>query len=86
MSEAVLNLWTDGTETYVADSAEAAMEMQVICLGENPSDVNRWHVRENKGPITIDMSERDAGDGEMTKTHAEWIAHNGPGFLSLTEH
>ena len=78
-----LNLWTDGVETYIAESAEQAMEMQIKMLGES-SRIGRWRVREDKGPLKIDLSEQDLGDVE--KTHAEWIASNGPGFLCSTEY
>lgn len=84
MSESMLNLWTDDTETYVADSAEQAREMQVKCLGENPDDLDEWHIRKEKGPLTIDLSEQDLG--KVTLTHAEWIERNGPGFLCSSEY
>jgi len=84
MSDQTLNLWTDDTETYVAESAEQARGMQVRLLGENPGDVDKWHIREDKGPLTIDMSEQD--EGEVTLTHAEWIVRTGPGFLCSTEY
>lgn len=80
---AELNLWTDDTETYIAESAEQAREMQSKILGGEETDIEEWHIREDKGPLKIDLSEEDKGHVE--KTHAEWIASNGPGFLCSTD-
>lgn len=79
-----LHLWTDGTDTYIAVDAEQAREMQCVCIGENQSDASEWHIRENDGPLDINLSEEDLGT--VTKTHEEWIALRGPGFLCSTDH
>jgi len=77
----MLKLWTDGTETYVAESIEDAMRMQRETLGENPEPQD-WEERIPLGPLTIHL---DDGQREVTRTAEEWIASNGPGFLCSTE-
>jgi hypothetical protein len=85
MTEAELHAWTDGTETYVAESVDAAMAMQRELAGDDcdqePAD--EWRAFPPGKVFTIDLSEEDRG--KVTKTIAEWILENGPGKLCSTE-
>jgi hypothetical protein len=76
-----LKIWTDRTVWYVAATAEDATEMQKTDLSSDEvTPVDKW-----SEVISEKMTIRDDDGTRTTKTLAEWIASNGPGFLASTE-
>lgn len=75
-----LRLWTNDFYTFVARDPAHVLELYEATIGE-PYDpeAGEWEERANNGPLTINFEEE--GGGRITKTHAEWIAENGPGLL-----
>lgn len=83
----MLEAWTNGYDTYIAESAEAAREAMAAFTGEKLEDVpelDEWSRRDMRANFTIEF-ERDHKKERITKTIAEWIGENGPGFLASTE-
>ncbi len=76
-------LFTDDTEAYVAESIACAREMQFQAVGENPAEESEW--REVRYDPRKFMTMKDEDGTNVTKTIAQWIADNGPGFLWTTE-
>lgn len=76
-----LKLWTDGTETYVAESLEQAREMQFKNIDDNPEPIEAWKERTSPDPLRIHTDDH----GYVTQPIADWIRKNGPGFLCSTE-
>jgi hypothetical protein len=81
-----LRAWSDGTDTYVAASLDAALAMQREVAGEDceQAPADEWSVLPPERVLTIDLSEQDRG--KVTKTIAQWILENGPGMLCSTEY
>lgn len=79
-----LSLWFNGADTYVAKSAEHARAQMLELFGPGSEDdvppLGDWS-EDTREVLTIG----DEGEGTQTKTRAEWIAENGPGFLCSTE-
>ncbi len=78
-----LKLWTNGADTYVARDVEHVLELYKQAQGVeyDADDCGEWELREDEGPFAI----TDEDGGKVTRTPAEWIAENGPGFLCSTE-
>lgn len=77
-----LKLWHDGTETYVAESAEEARRMQTQLIGDwDATPLEQWKERTAPDPLMLHIED----EGPVEKTLAEWIATNGKGFLCSTE-
>lgn len=81
-----MKLWTNGTDTYVAESAEQARELWMRDSGD--PDLDGYHIEEwwerTDGTITITLED---GASHATKTREEWIAFVGkPGMLCSTEY
>lgn len=84
MQLAELHAWTDGTETYVAPSAEDALRMQrELGFHEGKQEpIGAWSKEDSERALTIQTQEER---GAVTQTVARWIAENGPGFLCSTD-
>lgn len=79
-----LALWTDGTATVVAGSAEDATAVMVE-MDYDPGEVGPW--RKEDGPMLTVVHVDDPGSPKDTRTLAEWIAYvGGRGFLASTEY
>lgn len=83
-----LHVFHNGTDWYVAESAEDASrvaEDHYTCdaadVGAEPGDLEQ--LPDDK-PLTILDTENHEGPS-TTKTCAEWCASNGRGFLGSTE-
>ena len=88
MSGAVttLRVWTDGTDWYIAESAERAWQLAHEAMGATPgeaNDVDDWSALADSDRLRV----YDDRDGlTYTRTAAEWVAHEGKeGFLCSTE-
>ena len=75
-----LRLWTNGFDTYVAESPTDIPAMHKAWNGYDMDADER-----DDEVITI-ASPDDDGGPSVTKTAAEWIAANGPGLLCSTEY
>jgi len=83
MSEQELKLWFNGADAYVARDAEHARELMAEQTGERIDDIpsfGEWS-KDDHQMLTIG----DDDKGTQTKSVAEWIRENGPGFLFSTE-
>lgn len=85
-----LKLWTNGVETYLAESPADIPALYEKQTGGtyDPDEHGEWEERSEDGPLTIvmDTSNNDNPRERVTKTFGEWIATNGPGFLCSTEY
>lgn len=80
-----LRLWTNGFDTYVAESPADIPAMHKAWNGyDMDADEREFYERDDE-VITI-ASPDDEGCPSVTKTAAEWIAANGPGLLCSTEY
>lgn len=79
-----LRVWTNNTETVIAESAADAQKVLEEQYGESYSEDLEWHVRPDDRPLKIMNFAGD--DVAVTKTNAEWIASEGRGFLCTTEY
>jgi len=78
-----LRLWFNGTDTYVAESAEHARALMVTHMGGDGDDVpplDDWS-EDTREVLTIG----DDDAGTQTKSAQVWCRENGPGFLCSTE-
>jgi len=89
VSDQELGLWFNGADTYVARDAEHARELMAEQTGERIDDVpnvGKWREQAATGErLSLQREGERGGEPIVTKTVAEWIADNGPGFLFSTE-
>lgn len=77
----LLKAWTDGTETYVAETLEEARAMQREATGFSEEDqAAEWYARDSTKLLRIYFD-----DEVIEKSVGRWITENGPGFLCSTE-
>lgn len=80
-----LRLWTNGFDTYVAESPADIPAMYKAWSGmEFDAEEQGEFIERTDATITI-ASPDDDGCPRITKTAAEWIA-DGPGLLCSTEY
>jgi hypothetical protein len=85
LPELPLQLFTDGTETYVACSVGDALAAQRKHLGENPNPrPERWRRIAPDTPWKVWLEWIGQGT-PITKTAAEWAESTPRGFLCSTE-
>jgi hypothetical protein len=83
-----LRLWFNGADTYVAESAKHARALMLEHIGPGgEGDVPNEEAWRERTDATITMAvEYDIGGlTRETRTRADWIQRNGPGFLCSTE-
>jgi hypothetical protein len=82
MADAVLMIWHDGVDWFVATTAEEAEAMRAKHYqSEDAKGLVPW-APWDKPTLKITP---DEGSTWQEKTCTEWIAENGPGFLCSTE-
>jgi hypothetical protein len=79
-----LRLWTNGFDTYVAESPADILAMHKAWSGED-LDGDEQFIERTDAKITITIADAEPSRERVTKTAAEWIADNGPGLLCSTE-
>ena len=85
-----LHIFTDEHESYVAESLEQALKMQLELIGENYDDEDNWHQQDDDYEIMIwiddlgEIAEHDHGV-LVVGSGRDWIEAFGSGFLCSTE-
>lgn len=80
-----LRIWTDGTDTIIAASAEDAISVAMDMSGDarEAYDAADWRERDPDKPLRITDAD---GDGKaITMTGWDWIVRERRGFLCSTE-
>lgn len=81
-----LKIFTNGYDTCIAETREQARRFAIEAVGESPdagdmSPIEWWL---ESGATEIAVINRVTGI-TVTRTPADWIELNGPGFLCSTE-
>ena len=84
-----LRLYTNDTDTVVANSAKEALNLWCAEFEEDPKDhVDSFYELPDDKMLTI--IDQDGGEdwegGRKSQLHSEWAREHGPGFLCSTEY
>ena len=78
-----LKVWTDGTDTVIAEDIRAVQKVMEVHAGSWESSDGDWRVID--GAKLIKIHNFTGHEDIVTKTADEWVKAEGRGFLCSTE-